>query len=138
MCQIFCVCGFIGEFALATRGLDRWLLTGDKACTHLVRVYTSQFCQSACGETRHVERILSHTRQNPHSKHSQPTSTKTNNKNQRSATNHLHKISDTLPNVVLSPKSRHTTQKGVACSKSQAKQRPHKQLPNSAQSRHVN
>ncbi|OFQ97680.1 hypothetical protein HMPREF2909_02355 [Alloscardovia sp. HMSC034E08] len=29
---------------------------------------------------RHVERILSHTRQNPHSKHSQPTSTKTNNK----------------------------------------------------------
>ncbi len=126
-CVRFCVCGFIGEFALATRGLDRWLLTGDKACTHLVRVYTSQFCQSACGETDTSNAsCLTPGITRTASIVSQP-ALKTNNKNQRSATNHLHKIPDTLPNVVLSPRAAIQRKGRCMLEKESSKTTPHKQ-----------
>ena len=92
---------------LATQGLDYVaVMTGDDCAS------ASQFCQSAYGETRHVERILSHhtilrrverilshNRQNTHSKHGQPTSTKTKKNNPKeSATSQGHATATILEN----------------------------------------
>ncbi|WP_311375293.1 hypothetical protein [Alloscardovia omnicolens] len=85
---------FVYVVLLATQGLDYVaVMTGDDCAS------PSQFCQSAYGETRHVERILSHNRQNTHSKHGQPTSTKTKKNNPKeSATSQGHATATILEN----------------------------------------